>query len=373
MVWEEATGTTQNTADLYYSWRDPGTGTWSAAAYAAAIPATDTSRFTGATDDFYSRVQVDGAGNLHIVYAEKQSSPAATSAYYIVGKSLKTAPSWTTPLRIDPSTTYLYAVDDVRLYVYDSDPSLPAYSAVGYVLWTGTAANTINISRIGFAGGATTLVDAAPVANPQSMVAGPVSIVPQDATHLYMVYATKNTTAGNQFYGASLTLGGGTPTWQATATQLVGDFALDCAQSGCPGGSAVRDGSGATWVAADWDSTGHKIQVTRYNGTASSTVFDSGARSGRQPVIVYDSSTASLITVYDICTYVNVTTCTSSDLAYRKYSAGAWGSAITVSPTTGEQKDPAAIYSGGQLYLAWVGTGQGITGDQIYFQVITSP
>ena len=372
MVWEESTNGAQNTTDLFYAWRDPATGTWSPA---VQVPATDAVRFTGAADDFYARIQVDGADNLHVVYAEKQQSgsTAQISAYYLVGSSLKTAPSWTTPRRIDPPATYLYAPDDVRLYVYDGDPTLPAYASVGYVLWTGTAANTVNLSRVGYAAGATTLVDAAPIANPQSIVAGPVAVLPQDATHLYMVYATKNTKAGNQFYGASLTLSGGPPTWQNPATQLVGDFAVDCAQSGCPGASAVRDAAGATWVAANWDSSGHKLQVTRNNGAATSTTFDHTPKAARQPEIVFDSTTGTLITVYTVCNYGSPTSCTSSDLAYRKYTGAAWSAAAMLSPTTGEQKDVAAIAAGNNLYLAWVGTNQGVSGDQVYFNVVANP
>ncbi|HEV2124715.1 MAG TPA: hypothetical protein VGW38_18365, partial [Chloroflexota bacterium] len=376
-VWdEELEGTsTNNGLQLLYAWRSPA-GVWSTP---QVIPATDTARWSAATrvSDWYPRIGVDADGNLHIAYAERYqtSSTAEVSAYYIVGQNANSgAPSWTTPVRIDPAGGYLYALDDIRVHV-GTDPG-GTYSAVGYVLWTGNSGNRVNLSRLGYQTGTNslTLVDVAPVVEPNNVVAGPVGINSVDAATLQLVYASKNSTNGNTFYAANLALSGSAVTWN-TGTNVAGNLAIDCSHTGCFGASAANDGAGNTFVAANWDvSTTHRVQVTHHNGASGWPIYlEHSGLSTRQPAVVHDASSGKIIVVYNTCTYVSSSSCTGRDIWYRTYAAGVWSAPILLSPVTGEQMDITATAQGGSLYLAWLGRNQTGTGDQMYFQVVSVP
>jgi hypothetical protein len=378
MVWEESNGTTNGT-DLYYAWRDSATGTWTAP---TQIVAYDPARWSSSSvvNEWYAHITLDGNGHLHMAYAQRAGS--TTGAYYMVGKHTGGgALSWSAPRRLDYAnyTTLtagsLYNQDSTRLLVLG--PS-GGYSAVGYVLWTGNSGNKMNVTRVGYDSGANTTawMDATPFANPATTVAGPVAVLDMgDGATLQLVYGTRNTSAGNLFFGAPFTLA--TNTW-GTQRNLANNNAEDCSQGGCQGATAARDGSGNTWISAGFDTSAeHSLQTTSHDGASGSpaTIADT-PKTGRQPVIMHDAAgTGNMYVLYSLCTYVSAGTCTGKDTYYRSYSAGAWSAAVPVGPTTGEQKDLAGIMLGGDLYAAWVGTNQGGvgTGDQVYFLVVPAP
>ena len=402
MVWEEGTG---NSTDLYYSWRDPSTGNWDTPRQVTSN--ADAARWPSGTGEFFPHIQVDPNGNLHVVFGAERSGTIGRGAYYTVGSNLTAQPagseSWTTPLRLDCTTAActsgsLQNLDNTRLYVRDDPGSTPGgvYPAVGYVLWTGNTdgSNKLRLSRVGYNGGTVTRIDPdlsggswTPLSNPVSTSVGPVAVLRIDNSTLQLVYAGKNLASGNGFWGASLALNTGPGvgvSWSATRAFLAGTNGDDCSVAGCTGATAVRDSS-TTWIAANFDQTSpavaHAVQVTM-NGVAE-TLTD--ARAGRQPVIVYNSSgTGNMVLVYNQCTYVSASSCTSKDLYYRVHpSAGSWGAANATGPTTGEQRDIAALVVepdvpadvGPDLHYAWVGNSQSAAepGDQVYFQVVQAP
>ena len=126
-VWEEETegSAAQNGAELHYAWRDAATGSWSAP---ARIPATERTRWPPPqkATAWCPRIQLDGAGYLHVTYnarVQPTSGIVQTSAYYIVGEDLTgAAPSWTTPVRIEPAGSFFYAAHDLSFLVR-ADPT----------------------------------------------------------------------------------------------------------------------------------------------------------------------------------------------------------------------------------------------------------
>lgn len=375
-VWEEELegSATNNGVELLFARRDPG-GSWSAP---VVIPATDRTRWTGTTavNDWYPRIALDPAGNLHVAYAARRQSGslAESSAYYLVGQNPGTgAPAWSTPLRIDPAGGSLYAADDIRVFA-GADPG-GTYDATGYVLWTGSdgaTSNRIFLSRVGYDAATNVVTTIDTTANPQGIFAGPVAIREIDAASLQLIYATKNATNGNAYYGATLTLAGAGATW-GTSTNLAGNLSEDCSHSGCPGATTSRDAAGIVWVAANWDySTTHRIQVTQNNSGAVSSIFIEHAGSAtRQPVAVIEPISGQLVVLYNTCSYVSSASCTGRDVWYRTFDAGVWSGTVLLAPTAGEQMDITALASGGVVYYAWLGRNQDGTGDQLYLSTFT--
>ena len=116
------------------------------------------------------------------------------------------------------------------------------------------------------------MIDAAPIVNPQNLSAAPVAVLERDQSTLQLVYAAKNGTSGNAYYGATQTLAAsGGVTWQNPAASLATIFSEDCVMAGCPGASAAVGQQGMTWRAANRDSTTHSVQVSRYDGGTLST------------------------------------------------------------------------------------------------------
>ncbi|HET7770383.1 MAG TPA: hypothetical protein VFN74_16530 [Chloroflexota bacterium] len=379
-VWdEEAEGTAaQNGLELYYAWRTPGSGAWSAP---RAIPATDRGRWPAPqkVSESHARIHVDDAGNLHVAYGaalRPVSGVTQQSAYYVVGRDLTGAtPAWTAPARIDPAGSYLAAQDGVRLVVRP-DPA-GAHDALGYVLWVGGTGNPTSLTRIGYQSATHSLavVDPVPVVNPQNLSAGPVAALAAgdpalDGDALRLVYAAKNGTSGNYYYGASLALApdGGTA-WQSPAVGLSTNVSDDCAVSGCLGATAALDTQGVLWLAAHWDSGTHTVRLTRHDGLTSPITLDHGALTTRQPVVTIDPATGRLYLLYATCTYASASTCTGRDLWYRSFADGTWSAPVLFGPAAGEQLDATGVAFNGQLHILWVGRNQtgSLTGDQVYY------
>ena len=397
MVWEEGATGSANGSNLYFAFRDPGTGTWSAPSLVIQPAFTYAARFGGlGVNETHAHVQVDPAGNLHVVYAvERTGGIGGRGAYYTVGTGT-TAPgtaSWTDPVRLDmvtyapASNGYLYFSDNTRLFVR-TDPA-GAYTAVGYVLWTGNNGNQLRMTRVGYgpAHAPVTPLDAAPLSNPITTNVGPVAVLEIDANTLQLVYAGSSLQTGNGFWAAPLALnGGGAPSW-GTRANVAGVNGNSCNIESCQGATAVRDDSGNVWVAANYDSgSAHNIQVTAHdavplnntNVTMTIIVDHPIPRAGRQPVIAFEQNapTTTIVLLYNQCTYSTASSCPGKDMYYRALTGGAagdWSPAYATGSTTGEQQDLTAVLVGDDLYYAWVGVNQSGTGQQAYFHWVYAP
>ena len=405
MVWEEgsaSTNTSNSNSNLFYAYRSPVTGSWTAPGPLLDPLTVDYSGRWGPVgtlvNETHAHIRVDSAGNLHVVYAAWRGN-LSPGAYYTVATAATdpSTVSWTAPVRLD-KVTYapsvdgsLAAQDGTRLFVRD-DPAGAAGVMFGYVLWAGNAGNDLRLTRVQYGPGHTvTLPDAAPFSNGVDTSAGPVAVLEIDNDTLQLVYAGTNSDSGNGFWAWPADLdGAGVPTWapQAQRAAIAGANGGECNATGCTGATAVRDDAGNVIVAANYDVGGaHTIQVTQHDGTpgtppAASDVaeFSSDTRAGRQPVVVYDltAPTTTALVVYDQCTWGTGTTttanCTAKDIYYRVRSAGAWGTANITGNTTGEQQDLTAVMVGDDLLYAWVGFGQAGAGTyHIYFHGVQSP
>ena len=391
MVWEEGVTSTNN-SNLYFAYRDPGTGTWTAPSLVANPASVNYAGRWGAVgtlvNETHAHIHTDPAGNLHVVYAAERMGSIGKGAYYTVGTGTTNpgTASWTDPVRIDMTTYapaaagYLLNLDNTRLFVR-SDPAA-VYGSVGYVLWVGNNGNQLRLTRVGYgpAHAPVTPLDAAPLTNPVSTSVGPVAVLEVDANTLELVYAGTNLQTGNGFWSAPLALNGGAaPTWGARVN-VAGANGNDCNISVCNGGTAMRDAAGNTWVVANYDvTTTHGAQTTAHDGTAQvfAEILSDAPKTGRQPVTVLDTTGAStgVILLYNHCTYVSASSCTGRDIAYRVYSGGAWGAANVTGATTGDQLDIAATMIGDDLFYVWVGQNQGGagTGQQAYFHWVQDP
>ena len=399
MVWEEGlTGT--NNSNLYYAYRSPATGNWTAPSL-VVDPATVNyaGRFGAAgtlVNETNAHIDVDPAGNLHVVYAAARGGVIGIGAYYTVATAA-TNPgtvNWTAPVRLDKSSYtpsvdgYLLNADNTRLFV-GSDPGAAGYAAVGYVLWVGNNGNQLRLTRVGYGPhGPVTPLDSAPLSNPITTSVGPVAVLEIDNATLQLVYAGSSLSTGNGFWGAPLQLNGGAaPTWGLPADSqyrafLAGTNGNDCNVTSCLGASAVRDDALRTWIASNYDvGTTHNVQATLHDGTPAAPPLSvenfSDPNAGRQPVIVFDTNgpTTKAVVLYNQCSYVSTSSCTAKDMYFRVHDGTTWGSANLTGNTTGDQQDLTAVMVADDLLYAWVGVNQAGTGtgQQVYFHGVQSP
>ncbi len=374
LVWEEDGGGANN-VDLYYAWRQPATGTWSAPAPIppAALPGVN---------EQHPHLQVDSAGNLHLLFTRNE---AHLNLYYVVGRQLTSgSPSWSSAVLVTPSAGGLYGWDSAR-FVVRSDPVAGRYDAVGYVVWAGTSgspSSQLYLTRVGYQGSTNSLslVDPTPVAVSPTVLAAPVAVVNQDATHVQLVYASQGNGYSNTFWGNRLTLVAGSDalSWQNPPATLATNAAEDCNPADCPGATGTLDGAANLWVAADFDSSNlnlHRAQVTRYNGSRTSWYIGVNGPdlTPRRPVAVYDTTTGKVIVVHNVCTYTGVQSCTGRDVWYQVYDGTSWLTPVRLGPDTGEQQDLTAAAAGGQLYVAWVGANEAGPGQELFFGLVPSP
>jgi hypothetical protein len=405
MVWEEGSASTNATSgsnsNLYYAYRSQTTGNWTPPSplfNPATVDYSPRWAVTTLVNETHAHIQVDSAGNLHVVYAAWRGS-FFPGAYYTVGTA--TGPgtlSWTAPVRLDMVTytppdvganSYLAAYDATRLFVRDDPAGTPGVK-MGYVLWAGNAGNDLRLTRVRYDGTATppvTLPDTAPISNGVDTSAGPVAVLEIDNNTLQLVYAGTNSQTGNGFWAWPFDLnGGGFPFWRPVAERadIAGANSGDCGASGCLGATAVRDDASNTWVAAHYDvGAAHTIQLTVHDGDpdalAQSVTTLSDPRAGRQPVVVYDLTlpTTNALLVYNQCTYVSTSSCSAKDIYYRVHDGTTWGPANLTGLTSGDQQDLTAVMVGDDLMYAWVGVNQtgsaSPTGQHIWFHGVQSP
>jgi hypothetical protein len=409
MVWEEgsaSTNTSNSNSNLFYAYRSPVTGNWTAPSQivdntVAGGAAGNYGGRWGAVgtliNETHAHIQVDSAGNLHVVYAAWRGN-LSPGAYYTVGTAAATgAANWTAPVRLDmvsysaATAGTLAAQDGTRLFVRD-DPAGAAGVMFGYVLWAGNTGNDLRLTRVQYGPGhAVALPDAAPFSNGVDTSAGPVAVLEVDSDTLQLVYAGTNSDTGNGFWAWPVDLDAtGVPSWAPPAQRasIAGVNGGECNAAGCTGATAVRDDLGNVIVAANYDVGGaHTIQVTSHDGTpgtppaaADVATFASDTRHGRQPVIVYDLTvpTTMPIVLYNQCTWGTGTTstanCAAKDISDRVRSGGVWGAANLTGNTTGEQQELTAVMVGDDLLYAWVGFGQTGSGTyHIFFHGVQSP
>ena len=412
-VWDENTDgavNVNNGYNLYLSYRNPGSGSWSTP---LLIPATDRARWPAGTypyvNDWYPRIALDTSNNLHIAYSERYQPTSGTTrlgVYYIVAENPNTgAPTWSSPKQIDTftdtsrptptatatagpgDTNALYNQDDIRFYVQSAGGS--GSDSTAYFLWTGTDNSRTYLSRAYYANGTNTitLLDDPARTNPgfngtpTPVAGGPVGINQTGASTLQLIYASKNTTAGgNTIHSASFDESA--LTWSTSST-FVGNLADDCSISGCTGATTAY-GNSVSYVAANWDvsiagtptPTNHRVQVTMNNGTASSIFVEHTGTSTRQPVVVYEPITGKVVVLYNTCTYVSASSCTGRDIWYRTFDGATWSSPTLLSPTTGDQLEITAVAPGqtvggvnGAVHVTWVNQPTAST-YQVQYQVL---
>jgi hypothetical protein len=330
LIWDDYRPGTQ--ADIYFSRRDPATGTWSA-----------NQRVNGDTSNrtqYQADIAVDGASNAYAVWQDPRNGNHTPDPDIYFSKRTATSGTWGTNLRVNGDTQGAPAQYAPAIAVQSDGAAVAA--------WVDLRSNQWNIYSARLpAGGSTWGTNLRVTSNTTSRKDGPDIVVGPDGT-AYAVWEDDRTGNYDIWYAKLLA---GSSTWSTNVK--VSDDPGSAAQYGARIGVDSAGNLLVVWL-DDRPAPRTEVRMARLLAgtsiwTASVVVSDSQAIAGSAALGVRPNGNA--YAVWEDARGI------SWDIWGTSYdaAAGAWGTPALVSddPGSSAQRAPTVAFTDAQLVAAW--------------------